>query len=124
MNKIIPSALRGVYSTIAYVAFVLLSSTALHAQNPAPSGDYTFTSQADLDAFFDAEGQYTNVTGNLTIDATGTITDLSNLALLEDIIGTLTIINYGVDETVGDPLSAMQSLTSVDQLLIGQVPAA
>ncbi|THH41355.1 T9SS type A sorting domain-containing protein [Neolewinella litorea] len=85
------------------------------------TGNVTLTTQAELDGFTSGGSPYTQVEGNLTLDATGTITDLTNLASLTSITGTLTITNWGADDTAPDsnPLGAFSALTTVGNLQVG-----
>ena len=85
--------------------------------NPYTGGDVTLRTQFDVDTFENG-ALYTSTNGNLTIDATGTITDLSNLADLESIGGELIVKNYGTDETNRDPLAAFSSLVTASGIRI------
>jgi hypothetical protein len=89
------------------------------------TGNYTFSTQAQLNAFKDPSGcKYTNITGNVVLDGNGNagsgtdvagadpITDLCNLQELTTIGGNLTIRDFIV---VGNPtsLADLSNLTTI-----------
>ena len=92
--------------------FLVDSSTgnAVNCAVPAPcTGDYTITNQAQLDAL----EQCTEVTGNLTIENSTDIVDLSALANLTSVgVGTPCC----VDSLIIRNNSALQSLAGLDNL--------
>ncbi|NJB85495.1 hypothetical protein GGR26_001240 [Lewinella marina] len=85
------------------------------------TGDVLLTTQTEVDAFDSGGTPYTEVAGSLTIQATGTITDLSNLSALTTVTGSLSLTDWGADDTAGagNPLGGLTSLTSVGNLQIG-----
>ena len=114
MNRLYPKRCLYLLSVLS----VCFSSMLLgQGANPYTGGDVTFRTQFDVDTFENG-ALYTSTNGNLTIDATGTITNLSNFADLESVGGELTITNYGADETVADPLAAFASLNTTDGVRI------
>ena len=108
-----------------WVAMITIFSAAQLIGQVAPQANYTFTSQAQLNAFIDGSTKYTSVTGSVTLNSASStpFTDLTNLSELVNIGGTLQIINYGSDDAGGtrvNPLGAFSSLQTVGgNLLIG-----
>ena len=118
MRTLYPSNHKNIQLLCCCLAFLLSTLTILaQGTNPAPAGDYTFTTQAQVNAFNNGQ-LYTSVDGNITISATGTITNLTNFSELIEISQALTIQNYGIDETTRNPLNSFSALEQVGDLLI------
>ena len=115
------------YPTSLALLLLLCTCGPALGQNPfvEPNGnDLVFDEQADLDAFQNG-AKYTSTNVSITLNgnnATDPITSLANLSDLETIGGKLTIVGWGTDEqsrVTGDPLAAFASLTTVNNLEIG-----
>ena len=117
MTQLYPKTIRPVLLTLL---LLVVSAPALIAQVTF-TGSFTFTTQAEIDAFTDPGGnKYTDVTGSLTLDpAAGEIfTGYDNFSDITTIGGGFVVNNYNSNQTLGNPLSGFTQLSSLASLTI------
>ena len=102
------------------MAIIIVYTSGVYSQSHP--GNVVLSTQTQVNNFKQGGGDnWTGVDGDLIINATGTITNLSTLSDIASITGELKFINFNTDDNFSNPLGSLSSLTSVGSLTIGEV---